>query len=247
MLRILIFGATSAIAQAVARQWVERGDAVFLVGRDAAKLAAIAADLGVRAQSSGRVGAIQADLDDVARHADSLDAARSFLGSIDVVLIAQGTLPDQAGCERDVSMALRALHTNGLAVVALCAAVANVLQAQGHGTLAVISSVAGDRGRASNYTYGAAKGLVSTFLQGLRGRLHRHGVHVVTIKPGFVDTPMTAGLRKGALWVQPAEIARGILKAVDRRRDVVYLPGFWRAIMLVILLIPERMFKRLPL
>jgi len=118
---------------------------------------------------------------------------------------------------------------------------------QGKGSLAVISSVAGDRGRQSNYVYGAAKGMVSLFLQGLRNRLSKKNVQVLTIKPGFVDTPMTAAFTKGALWAKPEAVARGIVKAVDKRRDEVYLPGFWRLIMLLIRHIPESLFKKLSL
>ena len=111
----------------------------------------------------------------------------------------------------------------------------------------MISSVAGDRGRQSNYVYGSAKALVSAFMSGLRQRLHRSGVAVITIKPGFVDTPMTAAFQKGALWAKPDQIARGIVKALDRGRDVVYLPAFWRPIMLIVRSVPETIFKRLAL
>jgi short-subunit dehydrogenase len=124
---------------------------------------------------------------------------------------------------------------------------ANLMEAQGSGTIAVISSVAGDRGRQSNYVYGAAKGMVTRFLQGLRNRLAKRGVQVLTIKPGFVDTPMTAAFKKGALWAQPDAVARGIVAAVDAGKDEVYLPGFWRLIMAIIRHIPEPIFKRLSL
>jgi short-subunit dehydrogenase len=113
------------------------------------------------------------------------------------------------------------------------------------GTLAVISSVAGDRGRRSNYVYGASKGALSIFLDGVRSRLDRAGVQVLTIKPGFVATPMTSHLEQGPLFAQPAQVAKGIVKAVERRRDVVYLPAFWAVIMLVIRLVPRPLFKKL--
>jgi short-subunit dehydrogenase len=132
-------------------------------------------------------------------------------------------------------------------VIALATVLANRFEAQRSGSIAVISSVAGDRGRQSNYVYGAAKGAVTLLLQGLRNRLSKSGVQVLTIKPGFVDTPMTAEFKKGALWAKPDDIAHGIVSAIDRRRDVVYLPGFWRLIMLIIRHIPEPIFKRMSL
>jgi len=143
--------------------------------------------------------------------------------------------------------ALQELQTNCLSVLSLLTRLANQLEQQGHGCLAVISSVAGDRGRQSNYIYGTAKGALTIFLQGLRNRLGKTGVQVLTIKPGFVDSPMTRDFNKGLLWVKPAKIAEGILKAIDKRKEVVYLPFFWRYIMLIIRLIPEKVFKRLSL
>lgn len=245
MQKILIIGATSAIAEASARLWAARGDALFLVGRNAARLDAIAADLRVRGAAS--VGCFAMDATDHAAHAPMLEAASAALGGLDVALIAHGTLPDQKACEASVELTLQEIDNNGLSVVALATLLAARFEAQGHGTLAAISSVAGDRGRQSNYVYGAAKGLLSLFLQGLRNRLAKSGVQVLTIKPGFVDTPMTASFRKGALWAQPDDIARGILRAIEQRKDVVYLPGFWRLIMAIIRHIPEQIFKRLSL
>jgi len=136
---------------------------------------------------------------------------------------------------------------NGTATIALAGLIARKLEAQGHGTLAVISSVAGDRGRASNYLYGSAKAAVSTYLSGLRQRLHGRGIGLVTIKPGFVDTPMTAAFTKGPLWASPERIAHGIVHAIDERRAVVYLPWFWRGIMAMIRCVPEFVFQRIKL
>jgi decaprenylphospho-beta-D-erythro-pentofuranosid-2-ulose 2-reductase len=164
-----------------------------------------------------------------------------------VALIAHGTLPDQSACESSVEMALAEFATNGTSTIALLTALAPGMEAQGAGVLAVISSVAGDRGRQSNYLYGAAKAAVSTFASGLRQRLAKAGVSVVTIKPGFVDTPMTRNFRKGALWAKPDAVARGIVRAADRGSSVVYLPWFWSPIMLVIKHIPEFIFKRIKL
>ena len=243
--RILIIGATSAIAEAAARQWATRGDALFLVGRRRQKLDDIAADLKVRGAT--KAGVFEMDATDVAAHAVMLDAAVAELGGLDVALIAHGTLPDQKACETSVELSLREIDNNGLSVIALCTLLGNHFESQGGGSIAVISSVAGDRGRQSNYVYGAAKGMVTRFLQGLRNRLAKKGVQVLTIKPGFVDTPMTAAFKKGALWAQPGDVARGIIAAIDTGRDEVYLPGFWRLIMLVIRHIPEFIFKKLSL
>lgn len=242
MNRILIIGATSSIAEATARRYAARGARLFLVGRDAARLEAIAADLRIRG-AEAQVHAL--DLLDTAGHEPMLAAAWSALGGVDVALIAHGTLPDGDACAASVELSMREFAANGGSVIALGTALAQRLQAPA--TLAVISSVAGDRGRASNYLYGSAKAAVTAFTSGLRQKLHRAGVNVLTIKPGFVDTPMTKAFKKGALWATPDQIAAGIIKAVDRRAAVAYLPGFWRAIMLVIKHIPEPIFRRITL
>lgn len=245
MLKILIVGATSAIAEATARCYAQRGARIFLVARNDTRLKDIAADLMVRGASE--VSSTQLDVNDLAAHAGVLDQAWQWLNGIDVALIAHGTLPDQTACETSVQTALAEFATNGTSTIALLTALAPRMEAQRQGVLAVISSVAGDRGRQSNYLYGAAKAAVSTFASGLRQRMAKAGVTVITIKPGFVDTPMTRDFRKGALWAKPEAIAHGIVRAADRRASVVYLPRFWWLIMLVIRHIPEFIFKRLKL
>ncbi|NLF25447.1 MAG: SDR family NAD(P)-dependent oxidoreductase, partial [Deltaproteobacteria bacterium] len=184
------------------------------------------------------------DLADSAGHAALWEEISRIMPAYDTVLVAYGSLPDQQACQADYSSAEQAFKVNFLSVVSLLTFVANVFEAKRCGTIAVISSVAGDRGRQSNYIYGTAKGALSIFLQGLRNRLHAAGVTVVTIKPGFVNTPMTAGLAKGALFVGPEVIARGIFKAIDKSKDVVYLPWFWFLIMALIKAVPEFIFKR---
>ena len=243
--RILVIGATSAIAEACSRRWAERGAHLYLVGRDAERLGALVADLRTRGAAAAAYGML--DVNDFDRHAQALDQALAELGRLDVALVAHGTLGDQRQAELSVEETLAQIRTNGLSVVALLTDLANRMQAQGAGTIAVIGSVAGDRGRQSNYVYGTAKAMVATFLQGLRNRLHPHGVRVLTIKPGFVDTPMTAHLPKGPLWASPQVVAQDILRAIDRGRDVLYTPVFWRWIMTVIRMIPERVFKRMRL
>jgi decaprenylphospho-beta-D-erythro-pentofuranosid-2-ulose 2-reductase len=248
--RIVIFGATSAIAHEAARAWAQRGAQLFLVGRNSDKLQSCLDDLRVRSgpQGTAQVHMAVADLDDLSNHAELISQALKRMSGIDVALIAYGSLPDQSACEVDLDLAQRQICTNALSPIHLAGLLGNHMQAQKKGCIAVISSVAGDRGRQSNYIYGSAKGMVSLFLQGLRNRLYPYGVAVVNIKPGFVDTPMTAGFdKKGPLWASAEQVGRGIVKAVDGRKDDVYLPGFWRLIMTVICHVPETLFKRLKL
>ena len=245
MKKILIIGATSAIAQEVAKIYALEQCLLYLVGRNEDKLHIVADDL--RARGAQAVELLALDLSNPATHDDLIEKAQAFLQGIDVVLIAYGSLPNQSACEANVEQTLAELNTNFVSVVALLTQLANELEKQGSGTLAVISSVAGDRGRQSNYIYGAAKGGLTVFLQGLRNRLASKGVHVLTIKPGFVDTPMTAEFKKGLLWVSAETLAQGIVKAIDKKRDVAYLPWFWLGIMLIIKSIPERIFKKMKL
>jgi len=246
MRRILIVGGTSAIAEAVARMLAARGDALYLVGRRATQLEAIAADLKVRGASA--VSTEVMDANDLAAHAPMIERAERTLGGLDTVLIAYGSLSDQSAAQACAEVTVRELHNNAVSVAALLTHLANRFEEQRRGVIAVISSVAGDRGRRSNYVYGSAKALVTAFTSGLRQRLYRAGVSVLTIKPGFVDTPMTAALPKGGpLWSRPGTVAVRIVRAIDRADTVVYVPAFWRLIMLVIRAIPERLFRRLSL
>jgi len=245
MRRILILGGTSAIAEATAREFAKRGDALYLVGRSAPRLAAIADDLKVRGAS--HTDSASMDLRDVATHAALIRQATLSLGGLDTALIAYGTLSDQAACEQSVALMLEELKTNAISVMSLCTLLANQFESQGRGVIGVISSVAGDRGRKSNYVYGSAKAAISAFTSGLRQRLYRKGVFVVTIKPGFVDTPMTASFKKGALWASSATVGRQIARGLMRGTPVLYTPGFWRLIMFIIRSIPEFVFRRLAL
>lgn len=242
MQRVLIIGATSAIAEATARQFATRGAALHLVGRRPDRLQVIAADLATR---GAKVSIGQLDVSRLDDHEAALDAAWTAIGDVDVALIAHGTLPRQIECDTSVQQSLHEFNVNGTATIALCVALAQRLKTGA--TLAVISSVAGDRGRASNYLYGSAKAAVTAFLSGLGQRLRKQGVNVLTIKPGFVDTPMTRDLTKGPLWASADKIAQGIVRASDRRQAVAYLPGFWWAIMMIIKSIPEFIFRRISL
>jgi len=240
--RVLIIGATSAIAEAVARRYAAEGATLFLAARNTGRAAAIADDLRVRGARAVQVGAYDATVTD---NADALVAtAWEALGGIDVALIAHGTLPDQAACAASAVLTRQALVVNLLSVIDVLIPLANRMESAGHGTLAVIGSVAGDRGRQSNTVYGTAKGGLAIFLQGLAHRLAPAGVRVLIVKPGFVDTPMTAAFPKSALWASPATVARDLHRAIARGQRVLYTPWFWRWIMLIIRLIPTALFHR---
>ena len=246
MKKIVIVGATSAIAMACARLWAAEQAEFFLVGRDTEKLRQIADDLNARGASAAHTHTL--DLNQFDAHPAMLETCFSILGRVDIALFAHGTLPDQKACENDVAIALHEFSTNGLSVIALLTLLANRMEVQGSGTIAVISSVAGDRGRPSNYLYGTAKAAVTTFCAGLRARLFKSGVHVLTIKPGFVDTPMTQGLPLPGLLVASAErVATDIHRAIRRKSNSIYTPYFWVPIMFMIKAIPNAVFKKLRL
>ncbi|RVD78774.1 SDR family oxidoreductase [Pseudomonas koreensis] len=246
MKKILVVGATSAIAVACAKLWAVQESEFFLVARDQQKLLQICADLQIRGARA--VTPYLMDASDVAAHPVMLEQGLATLQSVDICLIAYGTLPNQLECEQSVEGAMNAFANNASSVIALLTLLANRMAAQRSGTLAVISSVAGDRGRPSNYLYGAAKAAVSTFCEGLRARLFNSGVHVITIKPGLVATPMTQGLELPALLVaQPDSVARRIVAGIERKSSVLYVPGFWVWVMWAIKAIPQPLFKRLNL
>ncbi|MEL7044812.1 MAG: SDR family oxidoreductase [Pseudomonadota bacterium] len=245
MKNVLIVGATSAIAIAIAKLYARRGDTLYLVARDAERLEQTAEDL--RARGAAEIHTATADALDTAGQQKCVEQAVDTLGELDLVLLAYGTLPDQEECQGSIEASRIEFETYALSAIILLTQVADIFERQGKGTIAVITSVAGDRGRQSNYVYGAAKGAVSLFLQGLRNRLHASGVTVATIKPGFVDTPMTAQFEKGPLWASPDTVANTVVRGLDRKANVIYAPGFWRYIMLVIRLVPESIFKRLKL
>ncbi len=245
MANILIIGATSTIAHATARLFAAEGARFFLVGRSASKLDAVCDDLRVCGAQDAETYAL--DLTDIAGHAAMLDAATAALGTFDMVLIAHGSLSKQAACEASVTKTMEEWAINCTSVVALLTPLANTMERQRHGTIAVMSSIAGDRGRKSLYVYGAAKAALNNFLEGLRSRLSAAGVAVLTIKPGIVDTPMTAHLPKNFLFAPPERVAQDIHRAMTRGTAVVYTPWFWRYIMLLLGAIPDAIFRKLPI
>jgi len=241
MSRVLILGATSAIASQVAQIHARRGDRLHLVGRTASKLAEVAQ----LCAASPHVTTQQADFSNLAANEGVVAEAIRALGGIDTVLIAHGELGDQLATERGFADAEVILRVNFVSVVALLIPLANHMESARAGRIGVITSVAGDRGRPRNYTYGAAKGAVNIYLQGLRTRLVAAGVTVTTLKLGPVDTPMTRDHAKHALFGKPAQVADGIVQALHSGVAEAYVPSFWRLIMPVVKNTPERLFQRL--
>ena len=242
--KIIILGGLSTIAEAAARKWANQGAHLLLAGRDKDRLEAIAADLRIR---GGTADIYEGDL-------ASIDAEKAMaamvrqLGAVDVVLLAYGTLGDQRLAETTLAEARRILITNFTSASVWCLAAANVLEAQRRGVLIVLGSVAGDRGRASNYVYGAAKGGLAILVQGIAHRLASTSARAVLVKPGFVDTAMTASIaNKGLLWAKPDRIADVILFSsmpANRSRPLVYAPSFWRWIMYVVRFLPSFIVHR---
>ena len=241
---ILVLGATSAIAQGFARLHAGRRDRLMLVGRDQVRLQQIADDL--RARGAESVETMALDLSDPGDYAQAFGAMLERLGGFDMILVAYGILGDQTRAEHEPAHLQDVFQANLTSAAQWLSLGAAHFADRGRGTLIAISSVAGDRGRKKNYAYGAAKGGLSIFLAGLRHRLAGTDVSVLTVKPGFVDTPMTAHMEKaGPLWASPERVARDIDKAVRAKKEVVYTPWFWRWIMVIIRLLPSAIFNRL--
>jgi short-subunit dehydrogenase len=243
MERVLVLGATSAIATEAARIFANRGARLHLVGRNPAKLARAAA----RCIAASTVTTESADFARLEENPLVIERSLSALGGgIDVALVAHGDLGDQLASERSFDDAEPILLVNFTSVVSLLIPLANRMERARAGRIGVITSVAGDRGRPRNYTYGAAKGALSIYLQGLRTRLYPSGVNITTLKLGPVDTPMTHAHEKHVLFGKPESVARGVVRAIDARVAEAYVPSFWSAIMPVVKNTPERVFQLLP-
>ncbi|MFH1700086.1 MAG: SDR family oxidoreductase [Candidatus Zixiibacteriota bacterium] len=243
MSNILIIGATSAIAQATVRLYARPENNIFLVALENDLLRTVADDLSVR--GAGAVEYRTLDVLDYDKHDEVINEVWEKMGEVDIVLIAHGVLGKQSEDENDFKKTEFVLNINFMSCVSLLTIMAGKFEKQGKGSIAVISSVAGDRGRKNNYVYGASKGGLSIFLDGLRARLAQSNVNVITIKPGFVDTPMTQEFEKGLLWSKPETIAKCIKAAIDKGKSIAYVPKFWYLIMFIIRHIPEKIFKRL--
>jgi NAD(P)-dependent dehydrogenase (short-subunit alcohol dehydrogenase family) len=239
--RVIVLGALSAVGEAVCRLYAAEGASLTIAGRDAVRLAQVATDLQLRG-ATVRTAAM--DLA-VGSPAQALDELVAGMGGVDHVLVIYGLLGDQARGETDEAHARAVLEVNFTSAALWCLAAAAVLETQGSGSLVAIGSVAGDRGRRSNYLYGAAKGGLAVLMQGLAHRLAASGARAVVVKPGFIDTPMTAHLAKGGpLWASPAAVARIVRRAADRGGPVVYAPWFWRWILLIVRLVPAPVFHK---
>ena len=242
---ILILGATSGIAKALVRRLASRGCHLLLAGRDRDELDRLAADCKARYDIDPAIDTFDAAA--FADHPAFVDRCLAhFHGQLDTVILCHGYMTDQSNCQRDFAEAHRTIDVNYTSAVSLLELFASHFEQRKSGLIAAISSVAGDRGRQSNYLYGSAKAGLSAYLQGLRHRLYPSGVHVLTIKPGFVDTPMTAGkLKPGSpLVASPDKVARQIHRALRRKTNVLYTPRFWRPIMGIIRALPEFLFKK---
>jgi decaprenylphospho-beta-D-erythro-pentofuranosid-2-ulose 2-reductase len=241
--RVLILGATSPIARSLAMRYALDGARLYLAARNADEARRVADDVRVRAGVHAVSGAF--DAADFASHDEFVRRAANELGGLDTAVVCFGTLGDEDAAQTDPDAALATLHQNFTGAVSLITLVARHLEQQRSGSIVVIGSVAGDRGRARNYVYGSAKGALALFTQGLRGRLAKSGVHVMTVKLGTVDTRMTWGRDGALLAIAPTKAADLIYAALRKRAEVVYVPWFWRFIMGGIRLIPESRFKRI--
>ncbi len=242
MQKILILGATSPIARALALKFACDGAILYLASRDANEARRVADDIGVRAGLAALSGTF--DASDFPSHDEFIRHAANELGGLDGVVVCFGTLGDEDAAQADPDAAIATLHQNFTGAVSLITLAARHLEQQRSGFIIVIGSVAGERGRARNYVYGSAKGALALFAQGLRGRLAKSNVHVMTVKLGTVDTRMTWGREGALLTIPPAKAADLIYAAYRKRAEVVYVPSFWRFIMGAIRLIPESRFKR---
>ncbi len=242
MANIIIFGATSAIAQAVARVYASQGAYFILVARNSDKLKSISDDLIAR--SAKKVDLITCDFEKLENIDDCVVKIKKLFSYIDIALIAHGVLPTD---NKSLKSIQKTLTINIASTFLLMENVAQLMQEKKQGIIAVISSVSGDRGRQGNYLYAASKAAVSTFASGLRIRLYKSGIHLLLIKPGFIDTPMTTDFKKNLLWSNPEAIAPKIINAISKRKNTLYVPRFWWFIMLIIKYIPEFIFKRMKL
>ncbi|MGA9356201.1 MAG: SDR family oxidoreductase [Terriglobales bacterium] len=242
--KVVVLGATSVIAVEVQRHLARRGCELLLVARSPERLATLHSDL--LARGAAQVLTCAADLASIEQHAAIFDYVRRALPEFDTVLLAYGSMHNQKDSETSVDLLLDELHVNFVSAAAILSLFASDLEQRRTGCLAAITSVAGDRGRRSNYVYGSAKGALSLFLQGLRSRLHSAGVKVITIKPGPVQTPMTDHLPNANRFAVPELVAADIVRALERRSpDVLYTPKIWRYVMAAVEHIPESIFKRL--
>lgn len=243
MKNLVIFGANSSIALEFAKLFASEKANFHLYARNLSKLEANKKELIARGAKSVQVAAFEAT--NIESHQQLIHQSFKDLGTVDIFFIAYGSLPNQKLCQEDSNISIHELNTNGVSVISILIFAANKMEVQGFGNITTITSVAGDRGRRSNYLYGSAKGMVSIFLQGLDHRFSNSDVHILDVKPGFVDTPMTSGLIKGPLFSKPEKIAKIIKKRISKKSSFSYAPSYWYFVIKVIKLIPKFIFNRL--
>ena len=245
MKKILVIGSTSKIAECCLRLWaIERCD-FFLVARNTERNKVISQDL--ISLGAKNVHTYTMDVNDFNKHQEMYKEAYKKLSDIDLVFIAYGMLPEQQEIQTDSAKTLNTININVLSVINLLTIISNDFEKKRHGQIAIISSVAADRGRASNYIYGSSKAMITSFSDGLRQRLYKSNVNVTVIKPGFIDTPMTSKFKKNFLWSSPSKAALKIVKGINKKKDEIYVPSYWYIIMIFIKLIPNFIFKNLKL
>lgn len=244
-MKAVVFGGTAGIGRAVAQRLAARGDAVCLLGRDAAALERSVADLTARHPTQARAGSALCDLEDPSGFAAALDAADAALGGFDAVVVTAAMFATQAELEADVELARRLTTANFANTITFCEHARKRLLARGGGWLTVLSSVAGDRGRKPVGIYGAGKAGLSTYLEAMDHRYHSAGLSVLCVKPGFVKTAMTAALKVPPFAGEPDGVARDIIAAMDRKKALIYTPGIWRLVMLVIKHLPRFVMRKI--
>lgn len=244
-MNVAILGATRGMGRALVRLFAERGDSVVLLGRDSDELEKSAADVRARSKSGAIIATAHCDLHLPATFASSLDAAATALGKIDAVVVTAAMFATQDKLESDTELARELLTVNLANTIAFCEHARKRLLAQGGGTLCVFSSVAGDRGRKPVAIYGASKAGLSHYLESVDNRWRAEGLRVVTIKPGFVKTGMTAGLKPPPFAGEPEQVASDVVRAIDRGTPVIYSPSMWRWVMLIIRNLPRLVMRRI--
>lgn len=242
---IAVFGATSSIAEATVKHFANENATLILVGRNIERLKILKSQM--LTHGAAQVDLLTCDFSDSAQAEQIWMKCTDIHQTIDRVLLAYGTLSDQHECETNMEAARHNYELNLISPISILSSIAASFEQSGKGQIVVISSVAGDRGRRSNYYYGSAKAGLDTFCSGLRSRLSKAKVSVLTVRPGFVDTPMTAHIPKNPLFASPEKVGKDIFDAMKKKREIIYVPSFWRLILFIIRIIPESLFKRLPI
>lgn len=243
--KILFLGGNSAIAKKIAIQLVKSEDEVCLAGRDKNEIERCCSDLQIR--TGANVFSLFFDTNDLDSHSNFYDDLKNKWEMVDIVIAATGALGNQQEVQKSVNLMYNVIASNFIGIASILGLIISDMETKQQGQIVVLSSVAGDRGRQSNYIYGSAKAGINAFLSGVRNRVSKKNINVLTVKLGFVDTSMVFGKTGMFLVAQPEEVAKKIVNAMSKRRNIIYVPFFWKFIMLIIIAIPEKLFKRLSL